>query len=100
LDLDRCAATGATSDLVYVSPKSGRAVSRAAGEAWHDKLLRLPLFLTAPDDATPSQTDVDNGFALTGFFLSRYVLQPRGLLLSDARAHFIAAVTRALPRVA
>jgi DNA repair protein RecO (recombination protein O) len=43
---------------------------------------------------------VDSGFALTGFFLSRYVLEPRGLLLSDARAHFIAAVTRALPQVA
>jgi DNA repair protein RecO (recombination protein O) len=100
LDLDRCAATGETSDLVYVSPKSGRAVSRQAGAAWQDKLLRLPAFLTVTDNENPSAADVDSGFALTGFFLSRYVLQPRGLLLSDARAHFIAAVTRAVPRVA
>src|SRR5271168_2195401 len=45
LDLGSCAATGATSDLIYVSPRSGRAVSRAAGEVYRDKLLRLPAFL-------------------------------------------------------
>ena len=45
LDLESCAATGSTAELVYVSPKSGRAVSRAAGEPWRDKLLRLPAFL-------------------------------------------------------
>ena len=45
LDLDQCAATGATADLVYVSPKSGRAVSRVAGEPWRDRMLRLPAFL-------------------------------------------------------
>jgi DNA repair protein RecO (recombination protein O) len=100
LDLGRCAATGETSDLIYVSPKSGRAVSRAAGEAWQHKLLRLPTFLSGGEDESPPAAEVDSGFALTGFFLSRYVLEPRGLLLSDARAHFIAAVTRALPQVA
>src|SRR5258708_8213184 len=45
LDLETCAATGATTDLIYVSPKSGGAVSRAAGDAWRDRLLRLPAFL-------------------------------------------------------
>src|SRR5882672_2949722 len=45
LDLANCAATGETTDLIYVSPKSGGAVSRAAGEPWRDKLLRLPPFL-------------------------------------------------------
>ena len=44
LDLERCVATGVAADLVYVSPKSGRAVSRAAGEPWADKMLRLPGF--------------------------------------------------------
>ena len=42
LDLENCAATGETADLVYVSPKSGGAVSRTAGEPWRDRLLRLP----------------------------------------------------------
>ena len=45
LDLDNCAATGETTDLIYVSPKSGGAVSRGAGEPWRDRLLRLPPFL-------------------------------------------------------
>ena len=49
LDLERCAATGLTTELAYVSPRSGRAVSRCAGEPWHDKLLRLPAFLGDPE---------------------------------------------------
>ncbi|MBL4802624.1 MAG: DNA repair protein RecO, partial [Emcibacter sp.] len=45
LDLSCCAATGVTDDLIYVSPKSGRAVSAEAGRPYHDKLLPLPAFL-------------------------------------------------------
>jgi len=99
LDLAQCAATGTSADLIYVSPKSGRAVSREAGEPWADRMLRLPAFLRE-DDAIVASRDVADGFALTGFFLSRYVLEPRGLALADERAHFIAALERALPSVA
>jgi DNA repair protein RecO (recombination protein O) len=93
LDLEQCASTGSRADLVYVSPKSGRAVSREAGEPWADKMLRLPAFLRERD-AKPAGRDLDDGFALTGFFLARHVLEPRGLALSDERAHFIAAILR------
>ena len=93
LDLEQCASTGSRADLIYVSPKSGRAVSREAGEPWADKLLRLPAFLRERD-AAPAGRDLDDGFALTGFFLARHVLEPRGLALSDERAHFIAAILR------
>jgi DNA repair protein RecO (recombination protein O) len=99
LDLDRCVATGASGDLVYVSPKSGKAVSRAAGEPWSDKMLRLPAFLRERD-VTPANRDLADGFALTGYFLTRHVLEPRGVALGDERAHFIAALNRALPNVA
>jgi len=99
LDLAQCAATGASGDLIYVSPKSGRAVSRDAGEPWADKMLRLPAFLRG-DNTNAANRDIADGFALTGFFLSRYVLEPRGLSLADERAHFIAALERALPNVA
>jgi DNA repair protein RecO (recombination protein O) len=99
LDLAQCAATGAARDLIYVSPKSGRAVSREAGEPWADKMLRLPAFLREPE-AIAVGCDVNDGFALTGYFLSRHVLEPRGLTLADERAHFIAALSRALPSVA
>ena len=93
LDLEQCASTGTRADLIYVSPKSGRAVSREAGEPWADKMLRLPAFLR-DRDAQPAGRDLDDGFALTGFFLARHVLEPRGLALSDERAHFIAAILR------
>jgi len=99
LDLEECVATGATAELIYVSPKSGRAVSREAGAPYADRMLRLPAFLREPE-AMPAGRDLADGFALTGFFLSRYVLEPRGLMLGDERAHFIAALSRALPSVA
>jgi DNA repair protein RecO (recombination protein O) len=92
LDLESCAATGTTSDLVYVSPKSGRAVSRQAGGPWKEKLLRLPEFVQGLDAGQPSVEDISAGFDLTGFFLLRHVLDPRGLRLPDARASFIAAL--------
>ena len=99
LDLERCAATGGVVDLGFVSPKSGRAVSRSAGEPWADKMLRLPAFLREPQ-AIPGGRDLADGFALTGYFLTRHALEPRGLALADERAHFIAALNRALPSVA
>jgi len=99
LDLEQCVSTGVTHELIYVSPKSGRAVSRTAGEPWADKMLRLPAFLRDLD-TEPAGRDLADGFALTGFFLERNVLQPRGLTLTDERAHFIAALNRALPSVA
>ena len=92
LDLRRCAATGTTTDLVYVSPKSGRAVSHQAGEPWKEKLFRLPEFLQRQDAAQPSVEDISAGFELTGFFLLRRALDPRGLRLPDARASFVAAL--------
>ena len=100
LDLTTCAATGVREDLIYVSPKSGNAVSRSAGEPWRDRLLRLPLFLRDDEAAvTEPLTDEDlrDGFALTGMFLLRHVLEPRGQMHSDARAGFIAAVMRHPP---
>jgi DNA repair protein RecO (recombination protein O) len=96
LDLQSCAATGETEDLIYVSPKSGGAVSRAAGEPWRDRLLRLPPFLRAEKGGENSWSDQDllDGFQLTGLFLLRHVLEPRGQAHSDARDGFINAVTR------
>jgi DNA repair protein RecO (recombination protein O) len=92
LDLDRCAVSGEAVDLVYVSPKSGRAVSRVAGAPWQDKLLRLPAFLREGEGVAPSPAELADAFALTGFFLTRYVLEPRGEVPADARAQFLASI--------
>ncbi len=70
MDLSRCGATGVTEDLIWVSPRTGRAVSEAAGAPYADRLLRLPNFLcdaTQPSDAQEWLA----GLRLTGFFLSR-----------------------------
>jgi DNA repair protein RecO (recombination protein O) len=91
LDLSSCAATGTTDDLIYVSPRSGRAVSRAGGEAYRDKLMRLPDFLRLETE-TASAADLADAFALTGFFLERHAFAPRGLPMPDARGRFVAAV--------
>jgi DNA repair protein RecO (recombination protein O) len=96
LDLSRCAATGTTAELVYVSPRSGRAVSRAAGHDYRDKLLRLPEFLQV-ESGTPGAADLADAFALTGFFLDRHAFAPRGQMLPAARARFLTAVMRVLP---
>jgi DNA repair protein RecO (recombination protein O) len=90
LDLSRCALTGTTDELIYVSPKTGRAVSRTAGEPWKDRLLPLPGFLRGDRDAPPTPADIRDGMRLSGFFLDRFLLQPRGLALPDSRSRILA----------
>lgn len=87
LDLSSCAATGATRDLSHVSPKSGRAVSRAAAEPYLSRLLRLPPFLISTAEPTPE--DVGDAFALTGHFLDMHVWLPRQLEPPAIRETFI-----------
>ena len=94
LDLDRCAATGTREDLVYVSPKSGRAVSRRAGEPYRDRMLALPPFLL-DHTAGFAAADVLAGFLLAEHFLTRDVFLPRGLAVPEARAAYMRAL--ALP---
>ncbi|MGD9784919.1 MAG: DNA repair protein RecO [Hyphomicrobiaceae bacterium] len=86
LDLDACAASGSNDDLVYVSPKSGRAVSASAGEPYRDKLLSLPAFLLKGRRQGVTSADIIAGLRLTRFFLENRVLAPRDLPLPDARA--------------
>jgi DNA repair protein RecO (recombination protein O) len=85
LDLSHCAATGTTDDLIYVSPRSGRAVSRDGGAAYAERLLKLPAFLLASQNAEPSPADIVAGLKLTSYFLLDRVLQPHGKELPRAR---------------
>ena len=99
LDLTRCAATGLREDLVYVSPKSGRAVSRGAGEPWRDQMLALPPFLLRGSGLRADSTGIEQAFRLTGFFFSRHVYEPRGFGEPEARAAFLAALRRSNARL-
>lgn len=85
LDLSHCAATGATEDLIYVSPKSGRAVSREAGEPYKEKLLKLPAFFNNPKEGG----NIADGLALTGYFLEHWLLSPHHRKLPAARQRLL-----------
>ena len=98
LDLSQCAATGGNDGLIYVSPKSGRAVSASAGEPYKDKLLPLPQFLLGGRQGHVSKADVINGLALTAHFLESRVLRPRGEELPEVRHRLAALLERPLKR--
>jgi DNA repair protein RecO (recombination protein O) len=84
LDLSRCASTGSTDDLAWVSPRTGRAVSRAAGEPYRDRLLPLPPFLLGAQ-AGLGAGDVGLGLDITGRFLSAHIFGPLNRPLPPAR---------------
>ena len=88
LDLEKCALTGATDDLAYVSPKTGRAVSQAAAGPYKEKLIELPAFLST--GGLPSDDDqLRKGLDLTGYFLERHVFWPHNKPLPAARSRFM-----------
>lgn len=87
LDLTECAATGANDNLAYVSPKSGRAVSAAAGEPYRDRLLKLPRFLLGTAEAGPRE--LAEGLRLTGHFLQENVFAHRAGGAPAARARLV-----------
>jgi DNA repair protein RecO (recombination protein O) len=93
LDLSACAVTGATEGLAFVSPKTGRAVTRAAAGDWADRLLPMPAGLLSVEPLPLAA--VVEGLALTGFFLDRGlrpVLQDRPL--PEARARLVDFMAR------
>ena len=94
LDLSKCAVTGSADDLVWVSPRTGRAVSAAAGAPYRERLLSLPAFLRDPERAA-SADEIADAFRLTGHFLERELFAPRGLKLPEARAAFLTAIRKA-----
>lgn len=95
LELTECAATGRRENLVYVSPRTGRAVSAEAGEEYKDRLLKLPPFLR-PDRAggvvTPDM--LKDAFRLTGHFIRARVLSPMEQDLPEVRSRMIDLLTR------
>jgi DNA repair protein RecO (recombination protein O) len=84
LDLSRCAATGVMDDLIYVSPRTGRAVSREAGAPYADKMLALPPFMLGAQ-AGLGPGDVRAGLDLTGHFLEQFVFHPQNKPIPPAR---------------
>ncbi|MFD0915750.1 DNA repair protein RecO [Pseudahrensia aquimaris] len=101
LDLTQCAATGRRRDLIYVSPKSGRAVNREAGAPYAERMLPLPPFLLVANPLeveSASLATIEDGFRLTGFFLDRHVFGPRAIDCPPERDGLIRAVRRAMEK--
>ena len=89
LDLGRCAVTGTTDGLAYVSPRTGRAVSRAGAGDWADRLLPLP------DALRGGEAGMVQGLAVTGHFLTRALSRPtEGPGLPEARVRLAAHLAR------
>ncbi|WP_420342548.1 DNA repair protein RecO [Paenirhodobacter sp.] len=91
LDLSRCAVNGSRDDLAYVSPRTGRAVSRTGAGDWAPKLLALPQCLLGQGPASP--TELIQGLRLTGHFLTLFA-EEHGRRLPEARNRLIAALER------
>ena len=87
LDLGACAATGVTENLIYVSPKTGRAVSAESGEPYKEKLLALPAFITG--DGEPTKKDIRAGLTLTGHFFAGHLLHHPNPPALEARARLL-----------
>ncbi len=94
LDLSKCAATGSPDDLIYVSPRTGRAVSRTAGEPYKDRLLALPPFMLSSQGGL-SPGDVRAGLDLTAHFLELFVFGPLNRPLPPARVWLVDRLTDA-----
>lgn len=94
LDLSACAASGVNEDLAFVSPKSGRAVSRDAAGVWADRLLPLPPVLAGKGDA--SGAEIAKALGTTGFFIENRLIRGLGdRPMPAARARLIDAIMRA-----
>ncbi|RIX27054.1 DNA repair protein RecO [Sphingomonas edaphi] len=93
LDIARCAVTGDADDLVAVSPRSGRAVSRAEAAPYAGKLLPMPRFIL--EGGMASWHDILEGMALTGHFLLRDVITDRAVTVAEARARLVDRMKRA-----
>ena len=93
LDLERCAVTGASDDLIAVSPKSGRAVSAAEAEPYAGKLLPLPSFVR--EGGRASWEEIGQGLEITGHFLARDILTERSTPVLEARTRLVERLRRA-----
>ena len=85
LDLGRCAQSGSEKELIYVSPKSGRAVSKTSGLPYKDKLLKLPSFLINKKIIHPSVQDMIYGIDLTGYFFLRHIFDSNTAKIPESR---------------
>ncbi len=84
LDLSRCVVTGSTKNLMYISPKTGKAVTQEAGERYKDKLFLLPKLFVDPNAQWEDQ-DIAHALKVTGYFLEKNIFSMKRERLPEAR---------------
>lgn len=90
LDIASCAATGKTTDLCYISPRTGRAVCKEAGQPYHDKLFPLPSYWQKESgDKIPAYGSLMEGLRICGYFLSERVFSTRAKRIPQARERLL-----------
>jgi len=93
LDLRSCAATNSIHNLIFISPKSGRAVSQAAGEPYKDKLFHLPAFM-CDETASASLHDIACSLTALGYFLTKHIWEPNHQKEPTARQQLLTHIKR------
>lgn len=83
IDLSSCAVTDSQDDLVFVSPKSGRAVSFEAGKEYENKLLKLPQFLLTANENEVSNDNISDGLKLSGYFLEKFIFAQKNIQITS-----------------
>lgn len=86
LSLNFCTVTGEKNNLYYVSPKTGKAVSKNIGIEYHNKLLRLPQFFV--NDQIFIEEDIIFGFKLTKYFIEKHLYRPNSKEIPEIRNRF------------
>ena len=86
LDLSRCAVTGQRSNLRYVSPKSGKAVSAEAGAPYQNRLFAYPEYIIKHNEH-PSLKEISDTLKMTEFFLNKNFFQLHGLKFPENRVN-------------
>lgn len=95
LDLASCAATGATNDLVYISPRSGSAVSQSAGQPYHDKLFHMPSFFRDDSEKATSNTqEILEGLRITRYFMAKYLFAEFNYSMPNVCHEFFENITK------
>ncbi len=87
LVLNKCAVLETTKNLVYVSPKTARAVCASVGAKYHDKLLTLPAFLV--NNSQASKLELSQALNLTGYFIDKHFYKPKYLKIPPRRMELV-----------
>ena len=88
MDLSKCIATNEVDNLIYISPKSGSAVSEKAGEPYKDKMFKLPKFFL-DTELDPSNDDIQESMKILGYFMDKFYFYPYNKKMPQARVKLL-----------